>query len=135
MWGLTRARGVLFPLSADYSVVMSGALPGSLATCPWRRLGMTYCCALRLWSQICVTCRFCWFIDLVALPCCAGAGCLVPEGWRHVYEMDMEHFASPRLSVVVAKYCFLGFVVQDRTYMCSAVTAILTKMTGFLTVY
>ena len=24
---------------------------------PCRRLGMTYCCALRLWDQICFTCR------------------------------------------------------------------------------
>ena len=31
------------------------------------------------------------------------AGCLGPEGWRHTYEMDMEHFANPSLSVVVAK--------------------------------
>ena len=28
MWRLTRARGVLFPLSADYSVVMWGGLAG-----------------------------------------------------------------------------------------------------------
>ena len=26
----------------------------------------------------------------VALSCCAGASCLVPVGWRHMYEMDME---------------------------------------------
>ena len=38
-------------------------------------------------------------------------GCLVPEGWRHTYVMDMEHFANPSLSVVVAKCWFLGFVV------------------------
>ena len=38
-------------------------------------------------------------------------GCLGPEGWRHTYEMDMEHFANPSLSVVVAKCWFLGFVV------------------------
>ena len=36
---------------------------------------------------------------------------LGPEGWRHTYEMDMEHFANPSLSVVVAKCWFLGFVV------------------------
>ena len=34
-----------------------------------------------------------------------------PEGWQHTYEMDMEHFANPSLSVVVAKCCFLVFVV------------------------
>ena len=31
-------------------------LAGNLSDRPWRRLGITYCCALRLWSQICVTC-------------------------------------------------------------------------------
>ena len=25
----------------------------------------------------------------------AMAGCLVPEGWLHTFETDMEHFASP----------------------------------------
>ena len=34
-----------------------------------------------------------------------------PDGWRHTYEMDMEHFTNPSLSVVVAKCWFLGFVV------------------------
>ena len=98
------ARGGLFPLSADYSVVMCGAWP-------WRRLCMTYCCAQRFLSLMCVTCLSCWFPDLVALSCCAGEGCLGPEGWRHTYEIDMEHFANPSLSVVVAKCWFLGFVV------------------------
>ena len=35
---------------------------------------------------------------------------LGPEGWRHTYVMDMEHFANPSLSVVVAKCWFLGFL-------------------------
>ena len=64
---------------------MCGAFTRTLVTWPWRRLGMTYCCALRLWSQMCVTCRSCWFPDLFALSCCAGAGWLAPEGWRHTY--------------------------------------------------
>ena len=42
---------------------------------------------------------------------CAGASCLVPVGWRHMYEMDMEHFANQNLSVVVVKCWLLGFVV------------------------
>ena len=50
--------------------------------------------------------------------CCAGAGCLGPEGSRHTYEMDMEHFASPSLSVV-PKCCFLGFVVRQNLYVFS----------------
>ena len=43
---------------------------------------------------------------IFALCCCAGAGCLGPEGRRYTYEMDMEHFANPSLSIVVAKYWF-----------------------------
>ena len=35
------------------------------------------------------------------------AGCLGPN----MYEMDLEHFANPSLSVVVAKCWVLGFVV------------------------
>ena len=31
------------------------------------------------------------------------ASCLKPEGWLHAYEMVMEHFANPNLSVVIAK--------------------------------
>ena len=46
-------------------------------------------CALRLWSQICVTCQICWFPDLVGLSSCEGAGCLWTESWQHMYEMDM----------------------------------------------
>ena len=43
-----------------------------------------------------------------------GDPCLVvsgPVGWRHMYEMVMEHFANPNLSVVAAKCWFLWFVV------------------------
>ena len=65
-------RGGLFPLSADYSVVICGAWPGNLVDWPWRRLSKIYCCIQRLWSLICVTCRSCWFPDLVALSYCAG---------------------------------------------------------------
>ena len=36
----------------------------------------------------------CWFLDLVAMSCCAGAGCLGHEGWRHNYEMDTEHYQT-----------------------------------------
>ena len=72
---------------------------------------------LRLWSQMRVKYRSCWFPDSVDLSCCADARCLGPEGWLHSYEMVTEHFANPNLSlsVVVAKCWFLGFVVCDRT--------------------
>ena len=54
------------------------------------------------------------------------ARCLRPEGWLHSYEMVMEHFANPNLSVVVAKCWFLGCEVYDRTVMCSVFTTTLT---------
>ena len=114
MWRLTLARGVLFLLSAEYSAVMCGAWPETKVTWPWLRLSMIYCCALRLWSQICVTGRIYWFPDSGDLYCCAGARCHGPEGWLHTYEMITEHFANPYLSVVVAKCWFLGKVVWDR---------------------
>ena len=38
-------------------------------------------------------------------------GKLPPMGWLHMFEMVTEHFANPNLSVVVAKYWFLRFVV------------------------
>ena len=84
------------PASVEYSVVIYGAL----VTCPSRHLCMTYCCALIPCSKICVTCQSCWFPDLVAISCCAGKDAL-GEGWRHMYEMDMGHFANPNLSVNV----------------------------------
>ena len=122
-------------LSAEYSVVMCGAWPGTLVTLPWLRLSMIYCCTLRLWSQICVTCRRCWFMVYVALSCCVGSRCIGPVGWLHTFEMVTEHYANPNLSVVVAKCWFLGFVVRARTFMCTAFIATLTKTTGFLIVY
>ena len=107
MWRLTVARSVLSLLSAEYYKVMCGAWPGTLVTWPWLRLSMIYCCAVRLWSQICVGCQSCWFPDLFALSCFGVAGCLRPEGWLHTYEVDKEHFADPNLSVVVAICWFL----------------------------
>ena len=85
---------VLFLLSAEYSVVMYGPWPGTLVTWPCLRLSITYYRALRPCSQVCVTCRSYWFRDLVALSCCAGARCLMPEGWLDTYEMVTEHFAN-----------------------------------------
>ena len=91
----TVARVVLYLMSAEYSVVMCGAWQGTLVTWPWLRLSMIYCCALRLWSQICVTCRRSWFPVSVTLSCCVGARCLGPVGWLHTFEMVTEHFANP----------------------------------------
>ena len=87
------------------------------------------------WSQICVTCQSCWFLGSVALSCHAGASCLLPVGWRHMYEMDMEYFTNQNLSVVAEKCWLLVFVVPDRTFMCIVFTVFLTKMTTYMTVY
>ena len=48
MWRQTLAHGVLYLLSAEYSVVMCGAWPETLVTWSWLRLSMICCCALRL---------------------------------------------------------------------------------------
>ena len=111
MLRLVRAQGVLLRLAAEYSAAMCGVCPGTLVPWPSLRLSMIYCCALRPWSQICITCQSCWLLGSVALSCCAGASCLVPVGWRHMYEIDMEHFANQNLSVVVVKCWLLGFAV------------------------
>ena len=105
MWRLTLANGGLFPLSADYSVVMCGAWPGTLVTWPWRRLSMTYCCAQRLWSLICVTCRSCRFPDLVALSCCAWKGCLGPHQWPRSMPRSM---AAVQAEDARASFLFVG---------------------------
>ena len=39
-------------------------------------------------STICITCQSCWFPDLVTLSCCAGEGCLGPEGSMAAYVRD-----------------------------------------------
>ena len=111
MLRLILAHGVLLRLDAEYSAAMYEVCPGTLVTWPWLRLIMIYCCVPRPWSEICVTCQSCWFLGSVALSCCAWASCLVPVGWWHIYEMDMEHFANQNLSVVVEKCWLLGFVV------------------------
>ena len=90
---------------------VAASCPGTLVIWPWIRLSMIYCCALRPWSQICVTCQSCWFLGSVALSCCAGASFLVPVGLGHIYEMDMEHFANQNFGVVVVKCWLSGFVV------------------------
>ena len=80
---------------------------------------MIYCCPLRLWSKICVTCQSCWFPDSVVLSCCAGARCLRPEGWLHTYEMVTEHFASPNLSGCCEMLAFRVCGVRQNLYVFS----------------
>ena len=111
MWSVTLAHGGLFPLSAVYSVVMLRRLAGNLSDLTVASSQYDILLCSKTWPQIRVICRSCWFPYLVALSCCAGEGCLRPEGWRHTYEMDLEPFANPSLSVVVTKCWFLGFVM------------------------
>ena len=105
--------GLRRPVPAVCRILCSNVrgLARNLSTCSWLRLSMMYCFALRLWSQICVTCRSCWFLVSVTLFCCVGARYLRPMGWLHTFEMITELFANSNLSVVVVKCWFLGFVV------------------------
>ena len=107
MLRLIRAHGVPLQLAAEYSAAMCGVCPGTLNS-DLAVASSQYDILLR---QICATCQSCWFLGSVALSCCAGASCLVPVGWRYMYEMDMEHFTNQNLSVVVVKCWMLGFVV------------------------
>ena len=127
MWRQTRACGVLFTLSADYSVVMYSAVAGNLSylTVASSRHDILLCSQtlvsdMRHVSELLAP----GFRRPVLL--CLGAGCLGHEGWQHMYEMVIDHFANPSLSVVVAKCWFLEFVVRDRTYICSVFTAAMT---------
>ena len=48
------------------------------------RYGILLCSYCWLRSQICITCQRCWFPDLVAMSCCAGAGYLGPDRDRGI---------------------------------------------------
>ena len=94
MWRLTLARGVLLPLSADCSVVMCGAWPGTLVTWPWRWSSrydiLLYSETLlvgadgsRIWSPCLVL---------------SGQDASGPREWRLTYEMDIYYgaFRQPK---------------------------------------
>ena len=72
---------------------------------------MICCCALRPLSRTGVIYQSCWFLDLVVLSCCAGMECHGLVGWLHMCEMDMGHFANPKLSVAVVRCWHSGCVV------------------------
>ena len=124
MWRLTLAPRLPIPTVCRLLCSNVRGLAGNLSdlTVASSRYDIPLCS--ETCCQICVTCRSS-FPDLVALSC-AGAGCLYPEGRRHAYEINLEHLANPSLSVVLAKCCFLWFVVRDGTYMCSFFAATLT---------
>ena len=102
MWKLPLGRGVLFLMSAEYSVVMCEAYPGTLVTSPWLLRydillsSQTLVSDMRNLSKILVS-GFCRPVLL-----CRGR-MPGPEGWLHANEMDTEHFGNQNLSVVVAK--------------------------------
>ena len=96
------------------SVVMYRPWPWTLVTWPRCLLGMTYWFALRLWSQICVMC--------LSLRTGFGSPVLLYQSMMSrirrmvaYVRADMEHFANPSLSMVVAKCWFLWFMGWDRT--------------------
>ena len=97
MWRLALVSGVLFLLSAEYTVVMCGTWPGTLVTWPRHRLVMTYCCALRLWSQICITCGVAgsriWSPCLVVpgrMPRARGMAAYVRDGYRAFHQPNFK---------------------------------------------
>ena len=91
MWRLTLSVGVLHVLSAEYSVVMRGAWPGTLVDI--LLCSETLVSDMHHVSEVLVP---------VTLSCCVGARCLEPAGWLYTFEMVAEHFANLNLSVVVA---------------------------------
>ena len=100
------------------SVVMCRALPGTLVTWPWRYLGMTYCCALRLWSQICVMCRSCWFLNLVTLSYCAGAGRPRARGMAAYAKDGYRAFRQPKFDCgCFEKMVFRACGARQNLYM------------------
>ena len=102
---------------------VKGRARNCMVTWPWLCICTNYSCALKLCSQICVTCGRCCLLDLAALSC---AGCHMPEVWLHTWKMDMELFTNPNLNVTVVKCWYLEFMVWDETSMCLVFTMALT---------
>ena len=90
MWRRTLASVVLYLLSAEYSTIMCGAWPGTLVKWPWLCLSMIYCCALRLWSQICITCQRCWLTVSVVLSRARGMAEYVQDGYGAFCQSKFE---------------------------------------------
>ena len=73
-------------------------LAGNLVTWPWLCLRMIYCCALRLWFQICIRCRRCWFPVSVTLSCMCryktprahGMAAYIRDGYRAFCQPKFE---------------------------------------------
>ena len=79
-----------------------------------------YCCALRLWSQICVTCRSYWFPDLVdpvllcrgKMPRARGKAAYVRDGYR---AFQKPKFVCGCCEMLVFRVC----VVRQNLYVFS----------------
>ena len=106
MWRQTPARSVLYLLSAEYSVVMCGAWPGTLVTVASYQYDILFCSETLISDT-----RHMSKLLVPSFSCCVGARCLWPVGWLHTYEMVMERITNLNLSEVVAKCCFLVFVL------------------------
>ena len=50
-------------------------------------------------SQMCITCRSGWVLNVVALSYSARKGCPWTVGRLHTCEMDVKHFANPQMSM------------------------------------
>ena len=68
-----------------------------------------YDVVLRDFGLLSVTCRSCWFPDLVALSCCAGEGCLGPEGQgictRWMFSISQPKFECGCCKMLVFRVC------------------------------
>ena len=107
-WRQTLIRGVLHLLSAEYSVVMCGAWPGTLVTWPLLRLSMIYCCALRVWSEICVPCRRCRFLVSVALSCFVGGKIPRARGMAANVRDGYRSFRQPKFECGCCEMLFFS---------------------------
>ena len=71
-FGLTMTSGLLFLLSAEYSITMCGARPAvNFSDIPVASSQYDILLCSETWVADIVSCRSCWFPDLVDLSCCA----------------------------------------------------------------
>ena len=113
MWRQTLSRGVLYLLSAEYSSNVRG-LAGNLSdlTVASSKYDILLC-SETLVSDICNTCRMCWFPVSIALSCCVGVRCLGPVGWLHT-------FCQPKFKRGCCEMLFFKVCgVRQNLYVCS----------------
>ena len=125
MWRQTLARVVLHLLCAEYSVVMCGAWPGNLSdlTVASSQYDILLCCEtlvsdMRHVSEVLVP-GFCPpVLCLGKMPRARRMAAYVRDGYGA--------FRQPKFECGCCEMLFLGFVVRDRTFMCTVFSATLT---------